>query len=148
MAVYLIIFLIVAIIAGLVALVMLQRRPARARRVAQLEAVSGENNSGALSKLQQNRFFWGAELFQPGCTESYKLLGKQFSFNDAPDMPVAGCNREACTCQFKGLRDRRTRARRTNPDRRSEVRFDPSHPDRRILISRRRSDLWAHRTSN
>lgn len=144
MAVYLVIFLIVAIIIGLVALLILQRQPARAPRIPRRQPA--DNDSSALDQLRQNRFFWGAELFQPGCSESGKLLGKQFSFNDAPDLPLPGCSRETCACQFKGLRDRRVRARRINPDRRSELRFDRSHPDRRTLISRRRSDLWAHRT--
>lgn len=147
MAVYLVIFLIVAIIAGMVVMLVRQRTPSRARKVARQEAATNAAHRSSLAALSQNRFFWGAELFQPGCTESYKLLGKQFSFDDAPELPLPGCNRDGCNCQFKGLRDRRVGARRTNPDRRSEMRFDQSHPDRRTLISRRRSDLWAQRSS-
>ena len=145
MAFFLTAFLIVAIAAGLFFLVRHQRTPARARKAARRKAAVLPD-AGTLEKLQQNNFFWGAELSQPGCAASYKLLGRQFSFDSAPQIPHAECTHETCTCQFKGLRDRRTRPRRTHPDRRDEIRFDRTHPDRRKNAGRRRGDLWVSHT--
>ena len=144
MAIYLTILLIIAICIGLFFLVRYRRKPARARDSAAQDDGTEKSLAGSLEKLQENSFFWGAELWQPGCTESYKMLGQQFAFGRAPEMPFEGCSRKICTCQFKGLRDRRVRARRTHSDRRDEIRFDKAHPDRRSRISRRRSDLWAN----
>jgi hypothetical protein len=143
MAIFLTFLLIVAIIMGLLTLSRYRSKPSHAHKAVRNEAIPG---TGSLASLREKKeLFWGAELGQPGCTESHKLLGHQFSFGHAPDLPLAGCTREACTCQFKGLRERRVRARRTHSDRRSEVRYDKSHPDRRAPRCRRRGDLWANR---
>ena len=105
-----------------------------------------DSQTGTLAHLEENKFFWGAELSKPGCAESRALLGKQFPFDEAPELPVPGCKKTAatCTCEFRGLRDRRVRPRRVNPDRRSEFRFDKTHPDRRTNAGRRRGDRWVH----
>ena len=145
MAYLLALLLVIAVVLGLFALLRYQRVPPRARRSAR-KAAALKPAAGSLAGLQKNSFFWGAELWQPGCAESYRMLGQKFTFDDVPELPFAGCSRKSCTCQFKGLRDRRSRARRTHPDRRGEFRYDKAHPDRRSLVSRRRSDLWAHHT--
>jgi hypothetical protein len=145
MAIFLTAFLIVAIVAGLFFLARHQRTPARARKAARRKT-NEFPDAGTLEKLRQNKFFWGVELWQPGCAASYELLGQQFTFDNAPQIPIAECTRETCTCQFKGLRDRRTRPRRIQPDRRDEVRFDRTHPDRRKNAGRRRGDLWVSHT--
>ncbi len=143
MAIYLTLLLIIAVCIGLYFLIRHRRTPARARDAAH-KTDTDKTLAGSLEKLQENSFFWGAELWQPGCTESYKMLGQKFAFGSAPEMPFEGCTRKICTCQFKGLRDRRIEARRLQPDRRDQIRFDKTHPDRRSRISRRRSDLWAN----
>ena len=145
MAIYLTTFLIVAIAVGLFFLIRYQRTPSRARKASRRQTRELPD-AGTLEKLRQNKFFWGAELWQPGCAASYKLLGRQFTFDDAPQIPDAECTRKTCTCQFKGLRDRRMRPRRISPDRRGEVRFDRTHPDRRKNAGRRRGDLWVSHT--
>ena len=142
MAIYLTIFLIIAIGVGLFVYFRFQCKPARKRNGSHHSA-SAACGSKSLAPLQSNKFFWGAELWQPGCPPSYAMLGKQFSFTDAPEIPLADCNRKTCSCQFKGLRDRRHKPRRMHPDRRSEFRYDKTHPDRRVLSGRRRGDLWA-----
>ncbi|MDX1697257.1 MAG: hypothetical protein R3308_03180 [Thiohalobacterales bacterium] len=145
MAIALTVILITAILVGLFLLLQNRSRPSRARKAAR--AGAGQHyGTGSLDKLRENSFFWGAELWQPGCAESYKLLGKQYRFEDAPVIPLDGCGRKRCTCQFKGLRDRRSRPRRIHPDRRSEVRFDKTHPDRRVKAGRRREDRWVNHT--
>mgnify|MGYP001817280387 CR=1 FL=1 len=141
MAIFLTVLLSVVIVAGVMILLRSRRTPSRARRIAHSESVSLAQ-SHSLAHLQENRFFWGAELSQPGCAESRQLLGQQFPFDQAPELPLAGCTHWTCACQFKGLRERRIRHRRLESDRRGEVRFDKTHPDRRANAGRRRGDRW------
>jgi hypothetical protein len=51
-----------------------------------------------------------------------------------------------CTCQFKGLKDHRTRHRRKKGEQRQEVRFETEKPDRRSRKDRRRGSKWNDRT--
>ena len=97
---------------------------------------------GGLDKLQASGMFWGVEIGQPGCEAAHKLLGEQYTFADAPQLPLKGCSSATCTCQFKGLRERRTQRRRKNSERRNEIRFDKGEADRRKPKNRRRSDSW------
>ena len=139
----LIFLLILAVIACLLALMYKQDRVTGRRKPA-----SSKNGAaavaGSLVKLQNNASFWGAEITQPGCTEAYNLLGQRLPFIHIPRLPLEGCTREACTCQFKGLLERRKSHRRLSQDRRGEIRFDKSHPDRRKNAGRRRGDLWVN----
>ena len=143
MAIFLTVLLSVVIVAGTLILLRRRRMPSRARRIARSESTSPVQ-TGSLAHLKENKFFWGAELSQPGCTESRELLGRQFPFDQAPELPLPGCTRtlETCACQFRGLRERRDRHRRLGSDRRGEVRFDKTHPDRRTNAGRRRGDRW------
>ncbi|MGB5261047.1 MAG: hypothetical protein WBO34_11075 [Gammaproteobacteria bacterium] len=145
MTIFLIILLSVVIVAGIYILLRGRHTPSRARRAAR-SAVTAQIQTGSLARLQENRFFWGAELSQPGCAESRELMGRQFPFAQAPALPLSGCTHRPCTCQFRGLQERRTSHRRLQPDRRVEVRFDKTHPDRRRNAGRRRGDRWVHHT--
>ncbi len=99
---------------------------------------------GGIEKLRDNPMFWGVEMGQPGCEAAQALLGQQFPFDEAPQLPLEGCNSANCTCQFKGLKDRRTHARRQQEDRREALRFDKDRPpDRRSRKDRRRGNVWA-----
>ena len=62
---------------------------------------------GGMEKLRDHPLFWGVEMGQPGCEAAQALLGQQFTFDEAPKLPLEGCNSANCTCQFKGLKDRR-----------------------------------------
>ena len=141
MAIVLTILLAGLIVAGLYAMLRYNKLKVRDRR-----APAVQRQAGSLAQLKNNKFFYGAELSIPGCDESKQLLGKEFTFEEAPEFPVPGCNHTAatCACVFKGLRDRRAAPRRVNPDRRTEVRFDKTHPDRRTNAGRRRGDRLAH----
>ena len=76
--------------------------------------------------------------------EAQALLGQQFPFDEAPQLPLDGCNSANCTCQFKGLKDRRSKVRRQAEDRRAALRFDKDRPpDRRSRKDRRRGNVWA-----
>ena len=99
---------------------------------------------GGIEKLRDNPMFWGVEMGQPGCEAAQALLGQQFPFEEAPQLPLEGCNSANCTCQFKGLKDRRKRVRRQQEDRRESLRFEKDRPpDRRSRKDRRRGNVWA-----
>jgi len=129
MATILILLVIVAIIAGLLWMVRGKQSPTR-RRVTNLHKYDPAN----------------ASEDEPGCEAAQAILGKQFTFAEAPQLPLEGCDSAMCTCQFKGLQNKRTRRRRKLEDRRVEVRFEKDKPDRRSRKDRRRGDKWDDHT--
>ena len=148
MATILILLVIVGIIAGLIWMVR-GKRPATRRHTANLQkyeasspADSTSTKPGGLEKLANNPMFWGVEMGQPGCEAAQALLGKQYTFEEAPQLPLSSCSSAMCTCQFKGLKNRRTVHRRKLAERRVEVRFEKDKTDRRSHKNRRRSDSW------
>jgi len=152
MTTLLILLVIVGIIAGLLWMVRGQQSPTR-RRVTNLhkyaDVDAGRNANaqlGGVDKLRNNDLFWGLEMGQPGCEAAQAILGKQFTFDEAPELPLEGCSSAMCTCQFKGLKNKRTQRRRKLEDRRVEVRFEKDKPDRRSRKDRRRSDKWDDHT--
>ena len=143
MAIFLTILLITAIAVGLFVLSQRRRVTSRTHPAASLAPAEKADTASSITRLQEKGHFWGVELGQSGCAESDKLLGRQFTFDEAPLLPLDDCGSETCKCHFKGLRDRRLNSRRMQPDRRVEVRFDKTHPDRRRKSGRRRGELWA-----
>lgn len=101
----------------------------------------------ALAKLRHSGRFYGVEILQGGCKASIELAGKRFTFEDAPALPLEGCEAHNCPCQYKGLKENRSAHRRTQEDRRDSLRFDVNKPDRRSLKDRRRRfDQWKGRS--
>jgi hypothetical protein len=145
MGMFLIAFVILLVIAGTVWL-MYGQRPGPARHKPRSRGTGPSARPGGIDKLENSDLFWGVELAQAGCEASHILLGKQFTFDNAPELPLDGCSSAACTCQFRGLRERRCGTRRTHPDRREVVRFDVDKSNRRSRVSRRRGDKWTDHT--
>jgi hypothetical protein len=152
MATLLTLLVIVGIIAGLLWMVRGKKSPSR-RRATNLQkyehTADGEDANtqlGGVGKLRNNDLFWGLEMGQPGCEAAQAILGQQFTFDDAPELPLQGCSSAMCTCQFKGLKNKRTQRRRKLEERRVEVRFEKDKPDRRSRKDRRRSDKWDDHT--
>ena len=148
----LILLVIVVIIAGLLWMVRGKQSPTR-RRVTNLQKYESVDASedvnaqlGGLEKLRNNSLFWGIEMGQPGCEAAQAILDKQFTFDEAPQLPLDGCSSAMCTCQFKGLKNMRTQHRRTSEEQRIEVRFEKDKPDRRSHKPRRRSEKWNDHT--
>lgn len=147
---FIVLLLIIGVIAGLVWLLRGQRGGGGVLRN-RLQGRAGRSSSvkpaaskpGGLEKLRDNPLFWGVEMGQPGCEAAQRLLGQQFPFDEAPELPLEGCNSANCTCQFKGLKDRRRWVRRQQEDRRQSIRFDKDRPDRRSRKERRRGNAWA-----
>ncbi|MGB5177535.1 MAG: hypothetical protein WBP44_02265 [Gammaproteobacteria bacterium] len=151
MTTILILLLIVGIVAGLIWMVR-SRQPVGHRRTGlhkyvELEASDDPRaHLGGLEKLKNNPLFWGVEMGQPGCEAAMALLDQQYTFEEAPRLPLEGCTSAMCNCQFKGLKNRRTQHRRKFEERRVEVRFEMDKPDRRSHKNRRRVDSWNNHT--
>jgi len=152
MVTILILLLIIGIIAGLLWMIRGKQSPTR-RRMTNLHRYESTRafedaraQLGGVEKLRNNSLFWGLEMGQPGCEAAQALLGKQFTFDEAPHLPLEGCSSAMCNCQFKGLKNRRTQHRRKLEERRVEVRFEKDKPDRRSRKNRRRSDNWDDHT--
>ena len=152
MATILILLVIAGIVAGLLWMFR-GKQPVVRHRAANLQKYdefdAGDDvraQLGGLEKLRNNPMFWGVEMGQPGCEAAMALLDRQFTFEEAPRLPLEGCTSAMCTCQFKGLKNRRTQRRRKLEDRRVEVRFEKDKPDRRSRKDRRRSDRWDDHT--
>jgi len=149
MARILVLLLIIMVIAGLVWALRRQggRSSLRNRLMGPRSSRSGRSTAattpGGMEKLRDNPVFWGVEMGQPGCEAAQALLGQQFTFDEAPQLPLEGCSSASCTCQFKGLKNRRSMVRRQQEDRRAGLRFDKDRPpDRRSRKDRRRGNVW------
>ncbi|HHH38995.1 MAG TPA: hypothetical protein ENK50_05410 [Sedimenticola sp.] len=93
-----------------------------------------------LEALRQSRRFRGVQLHRCGCRASIRLLGRFFSFRNAPRLPLAQCDAEICSCTYLGIVDRRRTERRAEP---VPVKLSRMEQERRASIDRRRpSDVW------
>ncbi len=146
-----VLLVIICLIGGVIWLLRSNKSP-RQRRRAQRAAgdsdtqASTPSKPGGLEKLESNSMFWGVEIGQAGCEAAHALLGQQYTFDEAPQLPLEGCSSAMCTCQFKGLKDHRGRHRRKSGERRVEVRFDSKDADRRTRKERRRGADWKDHT--
>jgi hypothetical protein len=144
------IVILVLIMAVIVFLVVMARRPNKHRHARNAPGRSGTKQPGTkkeeLDQLRMSKQFWGVEIHQPGCAAATKLTGKQFPIDSAPHLPVEGCVASHCTCRYMGLRNRRTMRRRLAHERRDELRFELEKSDRRAHKDRRKAiDKWRNR---
>ncbi len=103
----------------------------------------------ALEKMRCGRAFWGVSIRGKQCDAQRPYLGKKFTFERAPALPLAGCSSRRCRCRYQGLVERRHTQRRSGVDRRHKVRLDANHPDHRSGRERRRSaTLWKGRAGD
>ncbi|MGD2137945.1 MAG: hypothetical protein PVJ66_01710 [Gammaproteobacteria bacterium] len=142
--------LVIAIGLGVVMLAMRSRRTrSRPRRGSQLRkqtpTPAAPAKPGGIEKLKCNALFWGVQMDHPGCEAARAIMDKQYPFDEAPEMPLEGCDSPTCTCLFKGLLDRRKLSRRSGSDRRNEIRFGDKGTDRRSRKDRRRGNAWSNR---
>jgi hypothetical protein len=147
-----VLLVIVCLVIGVIWVLRGNRKPAQHRKPAQRTAGNTDTRAatpakpGGLEKLENNPMFWGVEIGQAGCEAAQALLGRQYTFEEAPELPLADCSSAMCTCQFKGLRDHRSQHRRKTGEQRQEVRFETDKPDRRSRKDRRRGSKWNDRT--
>lgn len=94
-----------------------------------------------LDKLCQSGRFNGVQLHRSGCKACSRLAGRQYSFGEAPRLPVTGCDARKCNCEYLGVTDRRqNNGRRICRDRRRGIRLEH---ERRFMFDRRlKADRW------
>jgi hypothetical protein len=151
-----VLLVIIALIAAVIWVLRGKRGPVHHRRSVHHAAGNADNQTdshantpttpGGLEKLKANSMFWGVEIGQAGCQAAQALLGRQYTFDEAPQLPLQGCDSAMCSCQYKGLKDHRSKHRRKSGERRVEVRFDNENPDRRSRKDRRRGANWKDHT--
>ena len=151
-----VLLVIIALIAAVIWVLRGNRGPGHQRRSAHHRAGNVDEHAdsqaktpttpGGLEKLKANSMFWGVEIGQAGCQAAQALLGQQYTFDEAPQLPLQGCDSAMCTCQYKGLKDHRSKHRRKSGERRVEVRFDNDKPDRRSRNDRRSGSKWNDRS--
>jgi hypothetical protein len=147
-----VLLVIVCLIIGVVWVLRRDRTPTHHRKSAHRTTNDADTQTdasarpGGVEKLENNPLFWGVEMSQAGCEAAQALLGRQYTFDEAPQLPLEGCSSAMCTCQFKGLKDHRSQHRRTRDEQRKEVRFETDKPDRRSRKDRRRGSKWNDRS--
>jgi hypothetical protein len=92
---------------------------------------------GDLEKLQSSGHYWGVKIRPGQCNAIRPFAGRQFSFEEAPGLPMRGCTAKRCSCSYVGVTEHRREERRIQMDRRSIARMDDEHADRRSLRGRR-----------
>lgn len=76
-----------------------------------------------LLKLSQSDAYYSVSITRCGCQASSKLIGKCFTFDTAPDLPLADCDAAQCTCEYQGMLNKR-RCQRRIMIRRKSIRMD------------------------
>ena len=147
-----VLLVIICLIAAVIWVLRRNRRAVHHHRPAHHSAGNADTRTdtpttpGGLEKLKANSMFWGVEIGQAGCKSAQALLGQQYTFDEAPQLPLQDCDSAMCTCQYKGLKDHRSKHRRLSGERRVEVRFDNENPDRRSRKDRRQGANWKDHT--
>lgn len=96
-----------------------------------------------LHRLRAAGTFRGVSI-EAHCAASSALAGCEFRFEDAPALPVSGCDSAVCKCTYIGLPERRMLInRRSGRDRRQSIRMESE--ERRRGRPRRDTDAnaWA-----
>jgi len=95
---------------------------------------------------------WGKTVVVPdpakACPAVLAIQGKSFPNDDAPRLPLSACSVATCQCHFVPAKERRASPeRRSQADRRGELRFEPGKEgDRRSGKDRRRKGYDWHQT--
>jgi len=105
---------------------------------------SAQKNPAQADPQKNQAAQWGVRITAPAkaqtCPQVRGLLGKEFSLEHKPTLPVKDCPypRE-CECQYVKLFDRRKEERRSGTERRQAQRFEKGRRDRRSGKDRRKN---------
>lgn len=66
----------------------------------------------SLVELKQSGKYGSVVIRNCSCNISQALCTLNFSFEHAPSLPLEGCTAAQCTCEYKGVVDRRLGGRR------------------------------------
>ncbi len=77
------------------------------------------------------------------CAAALKLHNHEVGAEHAKPVPLPGCERKDCRCNYRLVANKRQRARRSGGQRREEIRFEAKKGDRRQTDGRRKEDGWS-----
>ncbi len=66
----------------------------------------------SLLELEQSGQYGSVVISHCGCDLSSALSAQHFSFEHVPLLPLQGCTAANCTCEYRGINDRRLEDRR------------------------------------
>ena len=93
----------------------------------------------SLLNLENSGMYGAVTIGNCNCSASLHIMGKYFSFKDAPLLPLEGCTENKCSCVYQGISEQRHKDIRVS-DRREALRMED---DRRQKVGRRKNDsLW------
>ena len=101
----------------------------------------GNKKAKNLARLRSSGQYWGVSIRNGNCSASKRMCGRGFRLSEAPSLPMPGCRVLRCTCSYTGLRERRKKERRSNTDRRAELRLGSAQPERRLRQRDRRGSF-------
>jgi hypothetical protein len=119
-----------------------RRKKSRERAIqTQAAASSTAPEADRLGYLKRSGLYWGVTIQaregRPCCTQVKELLGQTFSLDQAPRLPLPGCDLD-CQCHYQPLLEHRDgKVRRLHHDRRSILRYEPDKKNRRRIPTRR-----------
>lgn len=106
-----------------------------------------------LERIHQSEKFWGVAIDtredSHACKAIRKMVDKPFQTYEAPKLPLKECDNISCRCRYYGLPDLRENERRdAAPDRREQIRYEPTKTNRRSTEDRRKTqDLWSNKNT-
>ena len=108
------------------------------KKTPKIKSRSPETRKEKLLKLAKSDMYYSVTLTRCGCKASSRVIGKCFSFDQAPHLPMKDCTVNQCTCEYLGVINRRKMKRRAAV-RRLSIRFDA---DRRQQGRRKGEEIW------
>ena len=115
---------------------------ALAKRVEAASPTTGpRQETDRLAYLQRCGLYWGVSIRarenSPCCEQAREILGQPYPLDQAPHLPLPGCELD-CHCHYQPLLEQRDgKIRRVRHDRRSNLRYEPDKKNRRKLSTRR-----------
>ena len=102
---------------------------------------SPQQESGRLDHLKRCGLYWGVSVRtrenSPGCPQVREIADQGFPLDQAPELPLPGCDLD-CHCHYQPLLEKRDgKLRRIHHERRNILRYEPDKRNRRQLPTRR-----------
>jgi hypothetical protein len=102
---------------------------------------TSRNERDRLDYLKRSGLYWGVAIRTRGnsscCPQARDILDRPYPLDQAPQLPLPGCDLD-CQCHYQPLLEKRdAKMRRVHHDRRSILRYEPDKRDRRQLPTRR-----------
>ena len=114
MAILLTGLLIVVLVIGTLWILHRQRTnlhiPQQSHRASRNPSVKSATRSSPHGKTGDD---WVMVIESPGCEAAKALAGRIFTHEEAPQLPIEGCNATTCTCHYRYIPEQRNDHRRS-----------------------------------